>query len=331
MPVITIFIPTYRRPELLSKAIESVLNQTYGDLQVVISDNASGDETSNVIQRFANQDPRVQSICQPKNLGMLGNYNYCLSIIQTEYFSFLSDDDVLLPSFCETALAGFAQFPQIAFFASSTAIISQQKGVLRVPLDLWPREGLFEAPEGALQMIGKYPVPMTVLFRTKMAATATIDLQNPIAWDCDYLIQLASRFPIAISKKQTGIFLCHPSSFSGMQSLATTLQSIQRIQERVNHFTWIEKSVQLSIQELLKSDLRETIRRSLLAHLALKQFQKAKEGVSTLLCRPLKIKDLFFWAAIRALISLPPIRPIFYLMLKIRAIKRKKKISTLYI
>jgi glycosyltransferase involved in cell wall biosynthesis len=329
-PSTTIFIPTYRRPQLLKKAIASALNQTWANLQVVVCDNASKDETGEIVAQFRQTDPRVQYICHSTELGMLGNYQFIFSNVETEFFSILSDDDILLPSFCETALAGFAQFPDIAFFACSTTIIDREKGILRVPLDFWPREGRFEAPEGALQMIGKYPVPLTVLFRTKMASAATIDFQNEVAWDCDYLIQLAAHFPIAISKKPTGVFFSHPNSFTRGQTVLATLTSIKRIKERVASFSWIETSSRNALQELIEDDCRNVKRGLVLSHLARRRFKEAKEEAHNLFSQhPFKPKHLFFWLAITAIIFLPPIRLIFVILLKIRQLSRRWQLASL--
>ncbi|RKX41747.1 MAG: glycosyltransferase family 2 protein, partial [Thermotogae bacterium] len=65
-PLITTIIPTYRRPKLLQRAIKSVLNQTYPHFQVCVYDNASGDETAEVVAEFAKKDPRVKYYCHPK-------------------------------------------------------------------------------------------------------------------------------------------------------------------------------------------------------------------------------------------------------------------------
>ena len=64
---------------------------------------------------------------------MLANYQYALSQVKTPFFSFLSDDDLILPWFYEEALKGFQQFPQCAFFAGSAIIMSEKGNVVCVP------------------------------------------------------------------------------------------------------------------------------------------------------------------------------------------------------
>ena len=276
-PLITIFIPTYKRPQMLKKAIESALSQTYQNIQVVVCDNASGDDTHAVVSEYLKKDPRLRSICHSKNMGMLANYQFALSRVETEFFSFLSDDDFLLPCFCELALEGFAKDPDIAFFAGSTVILSKEAGVLRVPLELWSREGRFEAGEGLLEMIDKYPVPTTVLFRNAMR-TIEIDFQNPSRWDCDFLMQIAGQFPCAISKQPCGIMISHPSSYTTAQSDEISLKSIGRILQRVEEYPWMNEDLRSKTLVLMKEYFHKTLLGSIVVHLMKNRMKEARKS-----------------------------------------------------
>src|SRR4030042_3564260 len=106
-PLITTIIPTYRRPKFLQRAIKSILNQTYPYFQVCFSDNASGDETAEVVAKLSQREPRLKYYCHSENIGAIANANYGFERVNTPFFSFLSDDDILLPEFYEIALEGF--------------------------------------------------------------------------------------------------------------------------------------------------------------------------------------------------------------------------------
>lgn len=92
-PLISIGIPTYNRRELACRAIRSALAQSYPAIEVVVSDNASGDRTAEAVEAI--QDPRIRLLRQHHNLGMVGNFNACLEAASGEYFLMLSDDDLL--------------------------------------------------------------------------------------------------------------------------------------------------------------------------------------------------------------------------------------------
>jgi len=232
---ITTVIPTYQRPHLLKKAIESVLNQTYPYFQLLICDNASGDETADVANEYCKRDVRVKYHCHTTNIGMMENYKFGIGSIQTEFFSILSDDDILLPWFYETALTSLINTPDAIFFAGSTIIMTQKGKVIRVPLSLWKRAGIFHPPEGLLEMIGKYPIPTGIIFRKEILNHVAIDEENPLVWDCDFLLNSAKKFPIVISQKPCAIFLQHAESYSFSQKAILWENSFSRLAYRLEN------------------------------------------------------------------------------------------------
>jgi glycosyltransferase involved in cell wall biosynthesis len=212
-PQITVIIPTFRRPQLLKRAIKSVCNQTYSNLKIVICDNASKDETEEIVRELAQKDARILYYCHDSNIGMMGNYQFALSKIDTPLFSILSDDDVLFPWYLSTAIEGFISYPEIGFSITSTIIMSEKGEVIRVPIDLWNNEGYLPAQEGMCEMIGKYPPPTCVLFHQKVIKEFPIQMNNSLLWDCDFLLRIASRYPLFLSKIPCGILLHHSQSF----------------------------------------------------------------------------------------------------------------------
>lgn len=232
MACITTILTTYRRPELLKRAVKSVLSQTYPYFQLVVYDNASGDETQEIMERFVTQDSRVKYHQHAENLGMIGNYEYGVSEIQTPYFSFLSDDDLVLPWFYETALEGFKTYPDIAFSACSTVIVNQAGRVIAAPFSLWKTAGHIRKEEGMQHMIGKFPVPTGVLFDSRILKNIRIDRDNQVLWDCDFLLQVARKYPIFISKKTCALFLHHGGSFSSSNEFEVLRSGVYRLMER---------------------------------------------------------------------------------------------------
>ena len=103
---ISVGIPTRNRAHYVSRAIRSVLNQTYSNVEVVVSDNASTDGTPDALEEFSS-DPRVVVLHQKTNIGLTGNFNACLGRVTGEYFLMLSDDDFLDPRALEQLLGPF--------------------------------------------------------------------------------------------------------------------------------------------------------------------------------------------------------------------------------
>lgn len=91
---VTIGIPTYNRLGYLREALDSALRQTYKNIEIVVSDNASEDGTEEYLRGLL-EEGRIKYVRQSTNIGMVGNWNACLSLATGEYFLLLSDDDVL--------------------------------------------------------------------------------------------------------------------------------------------------------------------------------------------------------------------------------------------
>ena len=166
-PLITTIIPTYQRPKLLKRAILSVLNQTYPNFQVCVYDNASGDETGEVVKELAKKDSRVKYYCHSQNIGPVKNFNFGLSRVDTPYFSFLSDDDILLPNFYEDAFRGFEKYPEAGFIATQTLIASDKK-ILDISCRDY-KEMLYQPPKSLLKMTALGLITWTgILFKKEV-------------------------------------------------------------------------------------------------------------------------------------------------------------------
>lgn len=108
-PACSIGLPVYNGENYLEQAIQSVLAQKFQDFELIISDNASTDGTEAICRRFAEQDPRILYVRQPRNIGAAKNYNYTFHLARGEYFNWLAHDDILGPSFLRACLQGFEE------------------------------------------------------------------------------------------------------------------------------------------------------------------------------------------------------------------------------
>jgi len=88
---------SYNHEKYIAKAIESVLNQTFGDLELVIVDDCSTDASPDIIKQYAQRDPRVRAFFHRENLGIARTLNDCLNEAQGKYIGFIGSDDLWLP------------------------------------------------------------------------------------------------------------------------------------------------------------------------------------------------------------------------------------------
>jgi glycosyltransferase involved in cell wall biosynthesis len=127
---ITIGLPVYNGEKYLSQAIDSILNQTYSQFQLIISDNASTDRTQAICLSYAAKDPRIVYVRNEKNLGAAPNYKHVFDMCATEYFRWAAYDDRLAPEHLEKCIEVLDQNPDIILCYSRALLIDEQNRTL---------------------------------------------------------------------------------------------------------------------------------------------------------------------------------------------------------
>jgi glycosyltransferase involved in cell wall biosynthesis len=112
-PIVSIGIPTFNRAKFLSQAIRSVLQQTFQDFEVIVSDDQSTDDTAEVVESLA--DPRVHYFRTSTRLGVPRNWNACARLARGKYFGLLPDDDVYLPEFLSSMVSTLEMSEPLGF------------------------------------------------------------------------------------------------------------------------------------------------------------------------------------------------------------------------
>jgi len=92
-PLVSIAIPTMNRRHDLPTSIGSILNQNYQNIEIIISDNGSTDDTPAYCRELAEEDSRVRYLRHEQNIGFMANWNFVLQQAEGKYFMWLGDDD----------------------------------------------------------------------------------------------------------------------------------------------------------------------------------------------------------------------------------------------
>jgi len=108
-PTVSVVIPTYNRAHLLGRAIQSVLNQTYQDFELIVVDDGSSDNTEEVVTNFA--DPRINYLRHEQNRGAATARNTAIKTARGEYIAFLDSDDEWLPEKLDKQMKVFRNVP----------------------------------------------------------------------------------------------------------------------------------------------------------------------------------------------------------------------------
>jgi glycosyltransferase involved in cell wall biosynthesis len=133
-PKVSIGLPVYNGEKYLAGAIDSILNQTYGDLELVISDNASTDTTREICLDFASRDGRIRYYRQDHNVGVGPNHDSCVRRASGEYFRWAGHDDLLEPEYLSRCLAPLEEERDAVLCHSMTRIVGDRGEQLAVHL-----------------------------------------------------------------------------------------------------------------------------------------------------------------------------------------------------
>lgn len=144
LPLVTIGVPTRNGARTLRYAIRSACAQDYPNLEIVVSDNASDDETAEIAASFAAQDQRVRAVRQPTPLTMLHNHRAVWEEGRGKYFIWLADDDLLGERFVSRCVPAMEASPDAVLAFGEVIAFTDYEGMTDAVV--WPHVGF--ATEG---------------------------------------------------------------------------------------------------------------------------------------------------------------------------------------
>ena len=94
MEKVDVLLATYNGEKYLKEQIDSILEQTYSDFRLLISDDGSTDDTRKILEEYKNKDSRIQVFFQESNLGVVKNFEFLLKKVESAYYMFSDQDDI---------------------------------------------------------------------------------------------------------------------------------------------------------------------------------------------------------------------------------------------
>jgi glycosyltransferase involved in cell wall biosynthesis len=122
-PRLSIGLPVYNGEDYLAESLDNLLGQTYQDFELIISDNASTDGTSDICRRYGQQDSRIRYVRQPRNIGSSPNHNFVFQQSRSELFKWAAADDVYAPELIERCISALDEHPEVVLAHSWTAAV----------------------------------------------------------------------------------------------------------------------------------------------------------------------------------------------------------------
>jgi len=187
-PLVSVVIPCFNQAHFLTEAIESVFAQTYPHVEIVVVDDGSTDNTSEIAARY----PGARCVRQ-ENSGLAGARNTGLRRSNGEYLVFLDSDDRLLPDAIQLGLESLAERPECAFVSGQSRVIAQDGGVL------WERQPQPAERDSYAALLRRNYIATTavVLFRRAVfEAVGVFDTSVDACADYEMYLRIARTYPV---------------------------------------------------------------------------------------------------------------------------------------
>ncbi|MBF2073340.1 MAG: glycosyltransferase family 2 protein [Synechococcales cyanobacterium C42_A2020_086] len=124
-PRISIGVPVYNGENFIRVALDSILDQTFKDFEVIIADNASTDRTEEICREYAAKDSRIRYYRNPTNIGAGPNHNLIVQLAKGEYFAWVGHDDARAPEYFEKCVEVLDREQSVVLCHSLTRIIDE--------------------------------------------------------------------------------------------------------------------------------------------------------------------------------------------------------------
>jgi len=135
-PKLSIGLPVYNGQDYLRCALDSILQQNYGDFELIISDNASSDGTQQICREYSSQDPRIRYHRNELNIGASANYNRVFELARCQYFKWAAHDDVHLPGCLRRCIEILDAAPEnVVLVSSGTEIVDENGATTARPVE----------------------------------------------------------------------------------------------------------------------------------------------------------------------------------------------------
>ncbi len=201
MPLVTVIMSVFKRTNYLESAIRSVLDQTLGDLELIVSDDAGTDEARRICAGFSS-DGRVRYRTNPATLGVALNHGAALREARGDYVCFLNDDDLLYPRMLECLAKPLAANPAVVVAFGNHDVIDAEGKILedntKLLLSRRGRIGLAPgllAESRSFAIRHKLMIVMGCLFRRAAADPAWLIPEVGQGYDYWMVIKLGERGP----------------------------------------------------------------------------------------------------------------------------------------
>lgn len=253
-PLVSICIPAYNNAAYIKETIDSILGQTWENLELVICDDNSKDDTAAVVLSI--EDDRIKFYQNEKNLGMSGNWNNCLSKCTGEFIKLICADDMLAPDCIEKEVRALMRYPTAVLAESDTKLFDlngRPKGFYRRYKASGLTDGKTIARAGFF-VKNYFGAPLANTFRRSILETSGgFDSWYTYILDYDFWVRLACMGDVYIIHEPLNYFRVRNDSNTG--NVMAGDQTEAYVKEHIHLVNKFKEELRLS-----EADVKRSIR-----------------------------------------------------------------------
>lgn len=240
-PKITALIPTFNRPELLERTLNSILCQGYQHVVVHVADNSCNNESAHVVGKISSLIS-VKYFKHNENIGARNNFKFLVNTVTTDFYHIISDDDMLALGFYSEWERLLEEDPTSSFFCLRTLIVNTKSSYHSVLSSEW-KPGIYNpSVDTLMRLANSHFCSTSIIFNKKHISNNPL-LLEPLGSDQVALIQLGANYRFSVSDKIGGVFFFDEAniSWSSKLSIAYAMNTLR------NHLLLIDSTTNNSL------------------------------------------------------------------------------------
>jgi len=268
LPLVTINIPTFNQEKYIARAIESCLAQDYPNLEIIVSDDCSTDNTYSIAKSFESENLKV--FRNPQNIGRVKNYRHSLyQLSRGEWVANLDGDDQYNdPTFISEAISQLQKNANCVMYAAAASTLEETTGqISHSPIYLKNNISVLKGTDYVLNFYkyGQIGQHFSVLYNRALALETDFYILDSLGADTDSICRLALKGNVIVQKKWVGIWTSHGANASYTLDMTRVNKELYMLEHIANAARevlptqivdkWLRESQRMKFQQALWASL----------------------------------------------------------------------------
>ena len=191
LPLVSVGVPVFNGEKEIARTLDSLLNQDYHNLEIIISDNASSDATPEICEEFAQKDSRIKYVRSDTNFGSIWNFNRVFELSSGKYFMWAAHDDKRESSFVSACVKKMEQSPNAVLCQVHTASFIEGREEMLCVASLDSFEGVMGLVERYWEILKRLPATAIYGLYRSSSMRKTHMFQKSMATDLAFIQELS--------------------------------------------------------------------------------------------------------------------------------------------